>query len=139
MSREYTIGGGYRWVCKKCGMSYDDMKLSIGGRVRKEHLHEIRNGDHGEALKEALSIFPDDDIGVLADTYKCPHCHNLQFEKYIFTHRPSFNEYVLKKHEHHLCKRCNHEMIQLTNEDRNHGLTCPRCGARMKIRGHIVT
>ena len=118
-------------------MRYEDIRSSVWKSDREKYLNEIRNGDYGEDFKKDLSMFTDNLITTRSDSYRCPHCNNLERKIYIVTPRPSFNEFMIRKHEHQICERCSHEMVQVTDMDRDRGLTCPECGAKMKIRGHI--
>lgn len=137
MARELMGGRGYAWKCRKCGMTFEDVRSTVWKSVREEYLNEIRNGNFGEDLKKDLSVFPDNVIDTRRGSYKCPHCNNLKTKIYINTPRPSFNEFMIRRHEHHICNRCSHEMVQVTDTDRDHRLTCPKCGAKMKIDGRI--
>lgn len=137
--REETIGEGYGWECKKCGAYFEDEFITLGYYYGLKHVNKIREGEFGEDLKNALALIPDDKIWVFRDSYKCPHCNNLRVDTHISTSRPSFNEYVVKKYEHHICDRCSHEMRELTNMERNHRLICPKCGAKMKITTYMQT
>lgn len=141
MSKEFPIGGGNGWECKKCGMKYDDY---MGDDAyffghEKEYLKPFRNGERGEELKNALAVIPDGEISFYVYSYRCPYCNNLKSERCISTSRPSFNRYVIKKYDHHICNRCNHEMVEVSSSDRYQGLICPKCGSRMKITSFFQT
>ena len=126
----------YIWKCQKCGNEINDWNLNPrrDSLHREERLYKFRNGMIGEELTDALALIPDDEIEFPIVSFRCPNCNNLRGVEHICTSRPSFNKYVVDIIEHHRCDLCNHEMVPVTKEDRNHGLLCPKCGAKMKIK-----
>ncbi len=136
------MGDGYIYKCEKCGTEYH---VFTGAgmaypRVYKETVKAIKNGDHGEELKEIFLARNDVAVDAENHLYYCEKCGKWEVTEDMSVYyrkdgaKTDFafmvdtdKEYALLKKAEHKCPDCGSEM---TRDPDIEELACPNCGTK---------